>query len=120
MYSSRSSHSALSTMMASDWAVAEFQQMAHAAQHALLVLLDLLGRQDQPRLVLAGGIARLGGAAAHQQDGPVAGLLQPAQGHQLHQIADMHGLGGAVEADIGGDALAPEQGVQFGAAPEQS
>ena len=42
----------------------------------------------------------------------MTGLLQPAQGHQLHQIADMHGLGGAVEADIGGDALLLEQRVQ--------
>ena len=43
----------------------------------------------------------------------MAGLLQPAQGHQLHQIADMHGLGGAVEADIGGDPLLGEQRVQL-------
>ncbi len=56
-------------------AVAEFQQMADTAQDALLVGLDLLRRQDQPRFVLAGGIAGLGGAAAHQQDGAVSGLL---------------------------------------------
>ena len=34
--------------------------------------------------------------------------------HQLHQIADMHGFGGAVEADIGGDTLLGEQRIQFG------
>ena len=43
----------------------------------------------------------------------MTGLLQPAQGHQLHQVADMHGFGGAVEADIGGDALLAEQRVQL-------
>ena len=65
--------------------------MLHAAQDALLVLFDLLRRQDQARLVLAGGIAGLGRAAAHQQDRAVAGLLQAAQRHQLHEVADMHG-----------------------------
>ena len=50
----------------------------------------------------------------------MAGLLQPAQGHQLHQVADMHRSGGAVEADIGGHALLGEQRVQVLAGAEQS
>ena len=43
------------------------------------------------------------GAAAHQRDRPVAGLLQPVQHHDLDQRADMQGRRGAVEADIGHD-----------------
>ena len=43
----------------------------------------------------------------------MAGLLQPAQGHQLHQVADMHRPGGAIEADIGRHALLGEHPVQF-------
>ena len=57
--------------------------------------------QDLARLVLAGGIADPGGAAAHQRDRLVAGLLQPVQAHDLHHGADMQRRRGAVETDIG-------------------
>ena len=56
------------------------------------------------RLVLAGRIADLGGAAADQHDRLVPGLLQLAQHHDPEQIADMQARRGAVEADIAGDA----------------
>ena len=65
--------------------------------------VDHLVGQDAAALVLAGRIADPGGAAAHQRDRPVAGLLQPVQHHDRQQRADMQRGGGAVEADIGGD-----------------
>jgi len=50
------------------------------------------------------------GAAAHQHDRPIAGALQPAQQHDLHERADMQAVGGRVEADIAGDgAIARRQ-----------
>ncbi len=63
-----------------------------------------VGRAAGALSSLPDGIADLGGAAAHQHDRPVAGLLQPAQHHDLHQAADMQAVGRAVEADIGDDA----------------
>ena len=56
------------------------------------------------RLVAAGRVAHLGSAAAHQGDRPVAGLLQPAQHHDRHEMADMQRVRGAVVADVAGDA----------------
>src|SRR3546814_3620458 len=47
---------------------------------------DLGVGEQLARLVAAGGIAHLGGAAAHQGDRPVAGLLQPAQHHDLREV----------------------------------
>ena len=70
-----------------------------------LVGVDLRRRQKLARLVLAGRIADLGGAAAHHDDRLVAGLLQPAQRHDLHQVADMKARRRAIEADIAGDAF---------------
>ena len=67
---------------------------------AILASICVIGEQ-LPGVVLAGRIADLGGAAAHQHDGLVAGLLQAAQQHDLHQAADMQAVGGGVEADIG-------------------
>ena len=52
-------------------------------------------------LVLARGVADLGGAAAHQHDRLVAGLLPQPQQHDLKQVADMQAVGGTIEADIG-------------------
>ena len=56
--------------------------------------------------------ADAGGAAAEQDDGLVAVLLQQAQDHDLHQAAHMQAVGGAVEADIGGDRAGAHGGVQ--------
>ncbi len=39
--------------------------------------------------ILARRIADLGGAAAHDDDGLVPGLLQAAQQHDQHEVADM-------------------------------
>jgi len=50
------------------------------------------------RLVLAGGIADLGRATAHQDHRLVPGLLQSAQHHDLDQAADMQAGRGGVES----------------------
>ena len=62
--------------------------------------------------VLAGRVADLGGAAAHQRDRPVPGLLQPVQHHDLDQVADVQRAGGGVEADVAGHDLARGQRVE--------
>ena len=63
-------------------------------------------------LVLAGRIADLGGAAAHQHDRLVPGLLQPPQHHDLDEAADMERRRGRVEADIAGHDLLRGERVQ--------
>ena len=68
--------------------------------------------EQLPALVLAGRVADLGRAAAHQRDRPMAGALQVAQHHDLTQMADMQAVGGAVVADIGGDGPVGGQRVQ--------
>ncbi len=83
-----------------------FAKAQEAGKHGLdagLVLLDCLDRQDLPAFILAGRIADLGRAAAHQRDRLVAGLLQPAQHHDLDQAAGVQARCSAVEPDIGGD-----------------
>ena len=82
-------------------AVAEFQVVREALLDARHVGVDLLRRQKLTRLVAARRVADLGRAAAHQRDRLVAGLLPPAQQHDLREVADMQRIGGAVEANIG-------------------
>jgi hypothetical protein len=67
------------------------------------VALDLGLGEQLPRFILAGGIADLGGAAAHQHDGLVTGLLQAAQQHDLHEIADVQAVRGGIETNVGGN-----------------
>ena len=85
--------------------VAEGQEFREDLLDAGLVGLDVVEGEHAAALVLAGGIAHPGGAPAHERHGLAAGLLQPAQHHDLHQRAHMEGRGRAVEADIG-DQLA--------------
>jgi hypothetical protein len=68
--------------------------------------------QQFPRFVPARRVADPGRAAAHQRDRLLPGALQPAQHHDLHQAADMQGVGGAVEADIADDAPRRGEGVE--------
>ena len=82
------------------------------ARMPLRFSVDHLVGQKPPALVLAGGIADPRGAAAHQRDRPVAGLLQPVQQHDRQQRADMQRRRGAVEADIGGDGRRTRQRIQ--------
>ena len=42
----------------------------------------------------------------------MAVALQQAQQHDLHQAADMQAVGGAVEADIGGDRAGAQRRVE--------
>ncbi|MPL94363.1 hypothetical protein SDC9_40516 [bioreactor metagenome] len=83
------------------------------ALHAGDVLIDLLGRQQRPLFRAEGGVAHLGGAAAHQRDRLVAGLLEPAQQHDVEQMAHMQRRRGGVIADIGGDHPLRQCRVEF-------
>ena len=74
--------------------------------------VDLLDREELAALVLARGVADLGGAAAHEDDRAVAGLLHPAQHHHRDQRSDMQAVGGRVVADIGGDDALGGLGVE--------
>ena len=71
-------------------------------------------REELARLVLARRIADHGGAAAHQRQRLAAGLLQPAQHHDLQQRADVQRRRGAVEADIGDQRSAQRLRVEAG------
>ncbi len=82
-------------------AVAERQEPVEDAADAGHVGGDLGVAQKLARLVLARGIADLGGAAAHQHDRLVAGALPQPQQHDLQKTADMQAVGGTIEADIG-------------------
>ncbi|OIQ68461.1 hypothetical protein GALL_499460 [mine drainage metagenome] len=93
-------------------ALAELQEVREHLLDALLVALDILDRKDFSGLVLAGGVADAGGAAAHQRDRPVAGLLQPVEAHDLYHGTDMERRRGAVEADIGHEFALGRQCIQ--------
>jgi hypothetical protein len=82
-------------------AVAEGQEAFEHAADAGLVGIDGGLVQHLALAVLAGWIADLGGAAAHQRDWLAAMLLQPAQHHDRHQVADMKRRAGQIEAHIG-------------------
>ena len=93
-------------------AVAEFEVVGEALPDARHVGVDLLRRQQLARLVAARRIADLGRAAAHQRDRLVAGLLPPAQQHDLQEMADMQRIGRAVEADVGRANAARQQLIE--------
>ena len=99
-------------MMASPPAPSNFRNFAKIARMPSRFSSIVLVGQDAAAFVLAGGIADPRGAAAHQRDRPVAGLLQPVQHHDRQQRADMQRGRGAVEADIGGDRLAARERVE--------
>ncbi len=93
-------------------AVAEGQEALEHASDAGDVGVDLRIGQQLAALVLAGRIADLGRAAAHQHDRLVTGLLQPAQHHDLDKAADVKARRGRVEADVAGHDLLRRQGVE--------
>jgi len=93
--------------------VAEGQELGEHLLDAGDVGRDVGVAQQLAALVLAGGVADLGRAAAHQDDRLVAGLLQAAQHHDLDQRTDVQRRGGGVEADVGGDDPAGGRRVQF-------
>ena len=65
--------------------------------------LDLLGRHRRALGVLAAGVAHQRRAPAEEDDGPVAGPLEPGHHHQRQQAADVEAVGGGVEADVEGE-----------------
>ena len=79
----------------------EFQEFGKNRTDTREILFDDVVGEDAPALILAGGVADPGGAAAHQCDRLVPGLLQPIQHHDRQQRADMQRGGRAVETDIG-------------------
>ena len=85
-------------------AVAEAEEAVERAPDARLVGGDGLLGEERTGFVAPAGVADLGRPPAEQHDRPVAGLLEPAQHHDLHEAADMQAVGRAVEADVGGDA----------------
>ncbi len=93
-------------------AVAEPQEAREDFANAFQVAVDDIVGEQPPALILAGGVADTGGAAAHQRDRTMAGLLHPMQHHDRQQRADMKGRGGAVEADIGRDRRLARERVQ--------
>ena len=92
--------------------VFEFQEFGKDRADAFEIFVDDLVGEEPAALVLAGRIADAGGAAAHQRDWPMAGLLQPVQEHDRQQRADMQRWRGAVETDIAGDRRLPRQRVE--------
>eukprot|EP01136_Pigoraptor_vietnamica_P003491 Opistho-1_new@32805 len=74
---------------------------------------DLVGHQ-LARFVLEARVADLAGAAAHQDDRLVAGLLHAAQQHDLDQAADMERGRCRIKADIAGHDLLAGQRVERG------
>jgi hypothetical protein len=83
--------------------VAEGEEAVEGLADTGNIGVDLLVGQQTPCFVAARRIADLGGAAAHQDDGAMAGLLHPVQHHDRHQIADMQAVGGGVVTHIGGN-----------------
>ena len=70
-------------------AVAENQKTRKDAPDAGHIARDLVVTQELPAFILAGWIADFGGAATHQHDRLVAGLLQVPQKHDRHQTSHM-------------------------------
>src|SRR5690606_2069375 len=95
-------------------AVAEVEELLEHRADRGDVRLDGFVGQLGPRGVLAGRVADLGGAAAHQYDRLVTRLLQPAQHHDLDQAADVQRRGGGVEADVAGQHARGRRLVQPG------
>ncbi|MGY3365949.1 hypothetical protein ACVWZL_003074 [Bradyrhizobium sp. GM2.4] len=110
-------------MMASLLPPAIAQHLCEHAADRFLVGLDLGDGADRARLVLSGGIADHGCAAAHQRDRLVAGLLQPVQHHHGQVVADVQRAGGAIVTDIsrrlalGGEGVQP---LEIGALVDES
>ena len=83
--------------------IAEIEEAIEDPPDAGDVAGDVGVAQQPAAVILAGGVADLGGAAAHQHDRPMAGLLQPAQQHDSDQAADVQAVGRGIEADIAAD-----------------
>ena len=112
MYSRPLEPSALLTMIASVGPSPKVRKRSNTRRIAAMLASISSSREQLAALVLARGIADLGRAAAHQHDRLVARLLQPAQQHDLDEVADVEARRGRVEADIGGDDLLLRQRIE--------
>ena len=101
MYSSFPSQSSLFTMMAPFKPLVEIEVVLENLADARDIRRDLRFGQQLPRLIAAGRIAHLGGAASHEHDRPMSGALQVAQQHDRDQVADVQAVGRRVVSDIG-------------------
>src|SRR6202034_3882346 len=66
----------------------------------LQVALDGLEVEQLALVLLAAGVADHARAAPGEGDGPVAGLLEPPERAQLHEVAHMEAVGRRVEAGV--------------------
>ena len=79
---------------------AEVEEPLELTPNCLGVGRDLLLGEQRSLDVLAAGVADQRRPAAHHDDGPVAGLLEAADGHDPHELADVEAVGGGVEAAV--------------------
>ena len=79
----------------------EIEEGTHLPLEPLRPLGDLLFRVQRALAGLAARITDEAGAAAHEDDGPVAGQLHAAQGQQRQETADVQAVGGGIEAHVG-------------------
>ena len=93
-------------------AILEADQVVEAAADLGDVLLDGGVVQQRARLVAERWVADLGGAAAHQHDRAVPGLLHAPQHHDRHQVADVQRVRRRVVADVGHQRLLGGQRVE--------
>jgi len=91
---------------------AKAQETRKDRANAFEVFVDIVVRKQPPAFVLAGRIADARGAAPHQGDRTMSGLLQPVQQHDRQQGTDMQRRRGAVEADIAGNRRRTRQRVE--------
>ncbi len=87
---------------------AKIKKIGELLLDAFDVVRDALDGQKLAGLVLEGGITDHAGAAAHQRDGTMAGLLHPVQHHDLHEMADMERCGRRIVPDVSGHDLGRE------------
>ena len=92
--------------------IAKYQEPLERGADRGDVGLDRRVVQHLANLVLAGGIADPRGPATHQDDRLVPRLLQPAQQHDRHQIADMQRRRRRIEPHIGRHHLPPRQRIE--------
>ena len=93
-------------------AIAEIEKPPEHLADAGQVGADLLDGEKLPRFVLERGIANLGGAAAHQGDRPVPGLLHPAQHHDLDERSGMQRGGRGIKSNIAADLARHGGGIE--------
>jgi hypothetical protein len=75
---------------------------------------DLILRTQRPLARLAAGVPDEPGPPADEDDGPVAGALDPAQHHESQEAPHVEAVRGGVEADIGPSARRHEMPIGLG------